>query len=77
MHNINFAQKKSGVFNDCWLQNSYINSETTDKNNIFQKVITKTPENTPFVTQGYSNLIREGDRIVAFCRVATIDSVVG
>lgn len=35
-------------------------------------MITKKPENTPLVTQGFPNLIREGGRTVGSGRVATI-----
>lgn len=35
-------------------------------------MVTENPENTPFATQGFSNLIREGGRTVGSGRVATI-----
>ncbi len=37
-----------------------------------ENMITKNPENMPFVTQGSHNLIREGGRTVGSGRVATI-----
>ncbi len=42
------------------------------KSTISENMITEAPENTPFVTQGSPNLIREGGRTVGSGRVATI-----
>ncbi len=45
----------------------------TQRKSIFsENVITEKPLNAPFVTQGFSDLIREGGRTVGSGRVATI-----
>ena len=45
----------------------------TQRKSLFsENMITEKPENTPFATQGYFNLIREGGRTVGSGRVASI-----
>lgn len=42
------------------------------KSILSENMMIENPENTPSVTQGYPNLIREGGRTVGSGRVATI-----